>query len=346
MTFRTSERQHLDALRGLGCLLLVTYHVVGSDPSAGLELQAGLLRDASDLLRYVRMPLFTFLSGLVYALRPYDGDWPRFLSGKGRRLLIPLITVGTVFDLIRSATIGTHADSRPLYETLLWPHSHFWYLHALFVVFTATLLLEAMRLLSTPLRVAAVLVTAVALSAMEFDVSFFAVDRAFYLFPFFVAGLGLQRFGLRAALDWRPGLLAALGVTVVLVSMAFDRTAEFSRSSIPGQLLGLLSCLALLSFRIAPVGLAWIGRYSFTIFLFHIFFTSGSRIALSRAGIADIGVLFVCASVAGLLGPVLIDHLLGGTRLTGLLFLGKSPTAGTRFWLSDWLRTRANPNRS
>jgi uncharacterized membrane protein YcfT len=81
----------IQTLRGLACLLLVLYHVVGDDPGAGLQVQDGMLRWFNDGLAYLRMPLFTFLSGLVCGMRPFHGDSRAFLLGKARRLLVPLL---------------------------------------------------------------------------------------------------------------------------------------------------------------------------------------------------------------------------------------------------------------
>ena len=90
----------IDTLRGLACLLLVAYHVIGATPSIGLKLSDGLLRELNDDLAYIRMPLFTFLSGFVYALRPYAGNWSAYLKGKATRLLVPMLFVGTLFALL------------------------------------------------------------------------------------------------------------------------------------------------------------------------------------------------------------------------------------------------------
>jgi peptidoglycan/LPS O-acetylase OafA/YrhL len=57
----------VDTLRGLACILLVAYHVIGVTPESGLRLHDGILKNANELLAYIRMPLFTFLSGFVYA---------------------------------------------------------------------------------------------------------------------------------------------------------------------------------------------------------------------------------------------------------------------------------------
>ena len=60
----------VDTLRGIACFLLVAYHVVGGDPTAGLKINEGIVRQIVDVLVYLRMPLFVFLSGYVYAHRP------------------------------------------------------------------------------------------------------------------------------------------------------------------------------------------------------------------------------------------------------------------------------------
>ena len=96
----------LQALRGLACLMLVLYHVVGSDPERGLRVTDGGLRLAVDGLAAVRMPLFALLAGVLYGWRP-QASWPA-LADKARRLLIPVVTVGTLFALVQSAVPGTN----------------------------------------------------------------------------------------------------------------------------------------------------------------------------------------------------------------------------------------------
>jgi len=62
---------HIETLRGLACVLLVRYHVIGADPWQGLCIADGPVRWLNDGIAYLRMPLFTILSGLVYGLRPF-----------------------------------------------------------------------------------------------------------------------------------------------------------------------------------------------------------------------------------------------------------------------------------
>src|SRR6185436_8195287 len=96
----------------LACLLLVSYHVIGGDRDTGLRLADDhIAARINDFLALVRMPLFSFLSGMVYALRPLRGDIGPFASGKVRRLLVPMLVVGTGFALLQAAMSGTSGGS-------------------------------------------------------------------------------------------------------------------------------------------------------------------------------------------------------------------------------------------
>jgi uncharacterized membrane protein len=65
------ESARVQTLRGLACLLLVAFHTVGSTAASGLHVpDDSRYREFTNLFVHLRMPLFTFLSGLVYAYRP------------------------------------------------------------------------------------------------------------------------------------------------------------------------------------------------------------------------------------------------------------------------------------
>src|SRR3954451_22202707 len=93
------SRLQTDTVRGIACLMLVAYHVVGGTRASGMGVGAGsyyriLIVDGPVL---VRMPMFTFLSGFVYAYRPVrNGEVGTFVTKKVRRLLIPMVVVSTI----------------------------------------------------------------------------------------------------------------------------------------------------------------------------------------------------------------------------------------------------------
>lgn len=91
--------RNIDTLRILATFLLVAYHVIGIGAAGGMEVaDSSLWRFAADLLVDIRMPLFAFIAGCVYALRPIAlGNIGGFIIGKTRRLVIPGIVAALVF---------------------------------------------------------------------------------------------------------------------------------------------------------------------------------------------------------------------------------------------------------
>lgn len=94
------------------------------------------------------MPLFSFRSGYVYALRPLRDRYGPFARGKARRLLVPLLVVGTAFAVLQSLSPGTNgsvADEIPRYQWHIIPIRHLWFLQSIFWVFLAVGLLDRYR---------------------------------------------------------------------------------------------------------------------------------------------------------------------------------------------------------
>ena len=88
----------MQTLRGLACLLLVGFHVIGYSTTSGMAVpdDSGW-RLFANLFTPLRMPLFAFLSGFVYAYRPVQpGQEGRFARKKLVRLWLPLLTVTTI----------------------------------------------------------------------------------------------------------------------------------------------------------------------------------------------------------------------------------------------------------
>jgi peptidoglycan/LPS O-acetylase OafA/YrhL len=320
----------IQSLRGLACVLLVLYHVVGSDNIHGLRIDHGALRVINDGLAYLRMPLFTVLSGLVYGLRPFDGDSRRFLLGKVRRLLIPMLVVGTVFALIQSQVPGVNTGA-PDWRTLhILPVGHFWYCESLLWVFLLIWLVERWHLLDDPAGFAAIFTLAVLVYLSWRGPRWLGIQGAIYLLPYFLGGLAVQRLGLwqRLRSPWLLGLLFLIALLAVVeigwpVPNPNRRTVWILLAGL--ALCGL--CLGLfLSLRIESTLLIRVGQSSYAIYLFHVFFTAAMRISLKVAHIDLLALQILAGLALGLAGPMLIDHWGSRQRWTRLLLLGKSAT--------------------
>ena len=273
----------IDGVRGLACLLLVLYHVIGSTPDYGLRMDAGHpLRFLADGLSDIRMPLFAFVSGYVYQFNPARRDaLAQFISRKTKVLLIPGLVAITVFFLL-SNIVGTSfsAPMSEFWKALLYPYSHFWFLQAIFLIF---LLFASLDSLLGPDHAIAILLVGSALYALDLvpGISFFSVNQAFWLLPFFAFGVVVHRTESLAELPGRKEwALCAATILIVAACKAWlsaQGLAPASRFNPLSLALGL--SVSLMVFRSSDLWLAfaWMGRESFVIFLYHPIGSSAMR---------------------------------------------------------------------
>ena len=185
----------VDTARGIACVLLVQYHVIGYEATGGLEVAAdSYWRFFADFLIYFRMPLFAFISGYVYARKPFAGQASRFLTGKTRRLLLPLFIVGTSFAFIAWLVPGTGTNKHLDWATLhIVPFAHYWFLESLFIIFLFVAVLELLRLLDG-WKFLLILAAVVAINLTVAAPRYFGLAGAVYLCPYFLCGLASSRF--------------------------------------------------------------------------------------------------------------------------------------------------------
>lgn len=309
----------IDTLRGLACIFLVGYHVIGNNPSNGLHIESGFLREINDLLETVRMPLFTFLSGMVYAFRPLSGNWPKFLKGKARRLLIPMLVVGTLFAIIQALVPGTNNKIDNWWLLHIYPVQHFWFVEALFWVFILIIPLELYRLLNNRLVTFLIIAAFLALAVGQPYTKLLAFRGFIYLTPFFLFGMSIVRFKI-SPLPILPSLIGFIGIMAgvyVLTDGVYGR-------SFLGCVIGMFSCYFLLGLKLKVGWLARIGIYSYSIYIFHVFFTAATRIIANKLFSVPDEINFVIGLLFGVMGPIGVYLVAKQLPLGRLLFLGES----------------------
>lgn len=318
-----NKNLHIETLRGVACILLVAYHVVGANPNVGLKIDQGVYREINDILAYVRMPLFTFISGIVYTYRPFSGGIRPYITGKFRRILVPMFTIGTLFAVIQANTPGANSSVTNWHLLHIVPVAHFWFLEAIFLIFLILIPLEKMRLLSSKSKFACVFIASIILYLSSIQLVYFSVSGAIYLFPYFLLGMAMQRFSIIKYLNPANALLLIAGIIALLLVISFDVVDNVSKRSLIGLALGIMSCTALLSLKMLSSILANIGFYSYPIYLYHVFFTAGSRIIFFKLGVFDINLLFISSLFFGLIGPIIVTRIFDMTNFSRILFLGK-----------------------
>jgi fucose 4-O-acetylase-like acetyltransferase len=314
-----------DTLRGLACVLLVSFHVLGDSPNTGLRLTEGhWLTQLNELLAYLRMPLFSIVSGYVYAFRPCAADMPGFMKGKMRRLLLPMLTVGTAFAVLQALSPGSNSAVQHWWLLHIEPVGHFWFLQSLFLVFLVVAALERLKALQTPLALASV--WGVSVFAMEFirAPAYFGLSGALYLLPFFIAGLCIKRLEIDS--NMARLLAAALLMSSLFVVLNFPETLG-AQNTLAGAVLGSAAGLLLLRSGWLSPALATVGTFSFAIYLFHVFFTAASRLFFSKLGIDNVYALLVLGTTLGVGGPMIAACLIRSSSQLNFWLLGTASGA-------------------
>jgi fucose 4-O-acetylase-like acetyltransferase len=299
---------NLHGVRGLACVLLVLYHVIGSQPTNGLRVADGQLRWLSDALSLIRMPLFAFIAGYAHGLRGGPPEFVALMRSKALRLLLPTLVVGTLVAVLQAFTPGTNHTTRNWAMLHIEPVGHYWFPMALFWIFLAVGALQRGRLLADNRSAALFFLLAVFAYLRLKGPHVLALGGALYLLPFFLLGLYAQTG--RWLSRTRPqgfALAAALLAVPALLAMPAP-SADMDRQTLPVLWAGL--CLSALVVRTCPElrVLQWLGGYSYAIFLFHVFFTAATRQLWQALGIDSLVVGCSLGLLAGLLGPVAVQR--------------------------------------
>jgi len=320
-----SKDRSIETLRGLACVLIVAYHAIpAADALEGL-LNYGYL---GHCFRLIRLPLFTAISGYVYAMHALaPGQFGRFMSGKARRILLPWISVTLLTLALRAALSRSGLALHDLLQSLWLPIDHLWFLPAIFWVFLATALLELGGCLATFrgwLMTCAV--SWIGATFLLGVVPALGVTGFFQLLPFFLFGLGLCRF---AALLRTPTALWLYAVTT-LVGMTIHQLMWFGRVHLTSTEYNLLVLFTvygtqglLFRFRREVPALATLGAWSFAIYLFHPIAIS-IAVRLAAAGhLENIHALFALKLALGLALPVLLALAVRRVAPLNLVLLGE-----------------------
>jgi len=149
-----------------------------------------------------------------------------------------------------------------------------------------------------------------------------SISGAFYLLPYFLCGIFFSRFPFELKQKKIIGFL--LMTAIILFLLFYGHEYGGGRRSLNALLIGTLSCTALLFIRGESELLARIGFYSYSIHLFHVFFTAASRIVFTKIGITNIRILFVPGTLLGIVGPILVELVATRYTITRILLPGKS----------------------
>ena len=301
---------NLDSVRGLACLLVVALHVIGDSAATGLRLpMSSGWHYAMMSVEFIRMPLFTALSGYLYAGNRVSREaFGRFWVKKARRLGVPLVCVTAVMWFLLART---EAEPVGASRAFLFSFGHLWYVQALILLFAAVSVCDAV------FRPGCAALTLAGLVAVMVDQSgwsittCFSLNGAFYLAPYFLFGMILRENP--AWLRDRSAGWMALGIVAIVLTCQQLGLAELmvpvTALQLPAALAGMSGVVFLLQRFPRSRLLAAIGTYSYTIYLWHVTAGAAARTILVKAGIAEVPALFPPIFAASVAVPMLLYHI-------------------------------------
>jgi glucan biosynthesis protein C len=328
---KTSKDLNIETLRGLAILLMVTGHIIGYSSDMGLKVpDDSNWRFFYYVLQYIRMPLFTVISGYVYAYKPLSrfASTNQFIGRKINRLLFPLVVVGTLFFIVQFITPGTnsHVQIADIWRIYFFHYAHFWFLQGMMVVFLILTLLERYNLLSTlKSALVCILISAGIFLTDQPHLSFFSLNEVPFLLTFFLLGLTLKRF--YDAIFIRQTLIVAgvLFCSAMIYQLTQFNFRPFSPILNGGLTLavGATSCILLIRYSIQNGKLIWLGNFSYGIYLFHVFGTAAARMVLLKLHVTNNAVHLVGGLVLGLGLPIILQLIVPRNSILALMFFGE-----------------------
>lgn len=321
---RDLSNDRVQTLRGLACLLLVSFHVIGHDTTSGIGVSpSSWYRDFTNFFIHIRMPLFIFLSGFVYAYKPAR-DLKVFASKKLQRLAVPFILVSAIYFTGQQITGDSKLEWVEMWRIYLLPYAHFWFLQAAMVLFTTLAILDHFRFLDRLSTFAAFFIFILFGHFFTEVTDWLGFKEAMDLAPFFFAGVALNRFHDQLIdTNSKRSIAALFGLlmTVHIVSTMNGYVAP--KGSYFGTTLSLFAVATLIYYIPPAKWLAWIGAYSFTIYLYHVFFSSPFRTVLYKIGVTNLEIHFVFGCLIAIAGPILMEMVLRHSAITCKLLLGQ-----------------------
>ncbi len=317
----------VDTAKGVCIVLVVMMHAtLGIGQIVG---ETGFLHHVVAFAKPFRMPDFFLISGLFLA-RVIDRDWRSY----GDKRILHFVYFYLLWLVIQSIFKFEHvADGslgglmRHLAVSLVEPYSTLWFVYILAVFSVVSKLLKGVP----PL---VLLAGAALLEIAPVETSWNLFNEFCDRYVYFVAGwlLAPRIFQLAAAaVAARGTTMALLGVWAVLNGLfvftpspvgSFATVADIPVLSLA---LGAMGSMALVTFSalLATTALsrpfAYAGERSIAIYLAFFLPMIATRIVLMKTGlVTDVGWLSVWVTAAAVVGPLVLERIVSGTRMNFL----------------------------
>ncbi|UTW44887.1 acyltransferase [bacterium SCSIO 12696] len=310
-----TERQNwVDYAKGIGIILVVYGHVVRGLYSAGIPISERFYQISDSVIYSFHMPLFFFLSGLFF-LSTYN----KYKAGRSVLKKVDVVVYPYIIWSLLQGFIEvflaqyTNGDVSASEVLRLWdPRAHFWFLYALFLIFSlCCVIFWAFKEVAIYVALLSSLVIYLWPSILPESTASIHISQNLV---FFIAGIAFSRFSFHDF--WRKKWLLYISIVAFFLSQYVFHViwgGHYGDRGINTLLLALVSITLIVSLchRLPDKGLSWLltlGVSSMAIYLIHILSGSGVRILLqSLLSINNFWVHLALGMVFGLLLPIVFS---------------------------------------
>jgi uncharacterized membrane protein YcfT len=341
-SYQDTARERIDWVdyaKGFCIVMVVMMHsTLGVEAAAGRE---GFMHALVAFAKPFRMPDFFLISGLFLRL-VIDRDWRTYVDRKVVHFAyfyVLWMTIQFAFKAPAFAAEHGALDTARFYlESFVEPFGTLWFIYLLPIFFVVAKVTRAVP----PL---AIWLAAAALEIAPIETGWTVIDEFASRFVYFYTGYVLARhvFALAAKAQARPlqAIVILLLWAVANAAFVYQGYAELPFASLALGLIGAAAVVrisALLAKGHVFRPLRYCGEHSLVIYLAFFLPMAATRAVLLKTGmIADIGLVSLIVTAAGVIGPLALFWLARGSRLD---FLFRRPE---RFWLAPKHRLTLQP---
>ena len=311
----------VDYAKGICIILVVMMHsTLGVEKAVG---EISWLHGFIEWARPFRMPDFFLISGLFLASR-IDRPWRAYLDTKLLHFAYFYILWMSIQFAFKGYGIYLSEGLAGMLQAyalgLIEPFGTLWFIYMLAIFFVVV---KALRAVPPVL----VFVAAAFLEMAPIETGSLLVDEFASRFVYFFAGYWLSThvFAFAAAAGRKPLPIMVSGL--VLWGLANDVLVGGGWASLPAVslVLGFIGAAAVVSIGVLfaktrfAEPIRYCGENSIVIYLAFFLFMAASRELLLKTGaVADLGVVSLLVTAAGLIGPILLFWLVRETRASFL----------------------------
>src|SRR5262245_35233650 len=320
----------VDYAKGICIVMVVMMHsVLGVEAASG---QTGFMHAWVTFAKPFRMPDFFLISGLFLGL-VIDRDWRTYLDRKAVHFAyfyVLWVTIQFAFKSPGFAAESSWAHAGYLYlESFIEPFGTLWFIYLLPIFFVVTKLTRRI----TPFAIFAV---AALLESAHIATGWTVIDEFCARYVYFFAGYWLAGYVFALSDRARGNPVQAI-IALLLWAVINGALVELGYSERPliSLALGLAGASAIIVIGTLLARGGWLdflrycGEHSIVIYLAFFLPMAVTRTALLKSGvIADIGLVSLIVTVAGIVGAIAIWRAALATHAN---FLFERPDA---FWIA------------